>query len=107
MTGGIPFETLVTDIVAAYAGDASAMERIREHCGHPATVEDLRAIVWRNVYKVRQAGGAAAAFTAAEAREMVARTAGFGSWTALLDAVGKGIAAPTHAFSKKDNKVSP
>ena len=103
----IRFETLATDMVAAYGGDASAMERIREHYGHPATVEDLRAIVWRNVYKVRQAGGAAAAFTAAEAREMVARTSGFGSWTALSDAVGKGIASPPYTVNKKDDRISP
>ncbi|MBI3684458.1 MAG: hypothetical protein HY235_29130 [Acidobacteria bacterium] len=62
------YECLANDMVTAYAtGDSAAMQRINEHYGRSSTVDDLRAIVWRLVYKVRQAGGAAHAFGAAEA----------------------------------------
>ena len=67
------YEILADDIVAAYAtANEAAMQRINEHYGRTSTVDDLRATVWRLVYKVRQAGGAAHAFGPAEAREMIA-----------------------------------
>jgi hypothetical protein len=104
------YESLAGDMVTAYAtGDAEAMQRINDHQGHASTVEDLRAIVWRQVYKVRQAGGAAEAFGIDESRELVARTAGFGNWSALLDAAGKGAppAVPPYAIDAKENRISP
>jgi hypothetical protein len=105
--GMLKFEALANDMVAAYARNAPAMQRIREHYGHPATVEDLRAIVWRQVYKVRQARGAAHAFGAAEAQELVAHTSGFGSWQALADAVSKGVISPAYTINEKEKRMSP
>jgi hypothetical protein len=81
------YERLAEDMVVVYAtGDAAALPRINAHYGRSYTVEDLRAMVWRLVYKVRQAKGAAEAFGAAEAREMIARTSGFSNWAALTAA---------------------
>src|SRR5882724_735431 len=54
------YELLADDMVTVYAtADEAAMQRINEHYGRSSTVADLRATVWRLVYKVRQAGGAA------------------------------------------------
>jgi hypothetical protein len=104
------FERLANDIVTAYAaGDAAAMQRINEHYGRLSTVDDLRAGVWRLIYKVRQAGGAAHAFGTPEAQELIARTSGFSNWTALTDAVAKGApsAVPPYAIDTKENRISP
>src|SRR5262249_27657788 len=76
-------ESLARDMIAAYVtGDAESMRRINEHYGRNASVEDLRAIVWRLLYKVRQAGGSSEAFGIAEAQETISRTAGFSNWKA-------------------------
>jgi hypothetical protein len=104
------YERLANDMVTAYAtGDPVAIERINKHFGHTSTVDDLRATVWRLVYKVRQAGGAAHAFDAAAAQELIARTAGFSNWSALTDAVAKGApsAVPPFAIDAKESSIWP
>jgi len=105
--GMVKFEALAKDMVAAYAGDAAAMQRIRENDDQPATVEDLRAIVWRQVYKVRQARGAAHAFDIAAARALIAQTSGFGSWTALAQAVSKGLTSPAYTINQNERRMEP
>src|SRR5215831_4981389 len=105
--GMAKFEALAKDMVSAYAGDLAAMQHVREHYGHPATVEDLRAIVWRQVYKVRQARGAANAFDIAEAQALIAHTSGFGSWAALAEAVSKGLMSPAYTINQRERKMSP
>lgn len=102
------YERLANDMVAAYAtSDAAAMQRINEHFGFSFTVDDFRATVWRLVYKVRQARGAAHAFGIAEAQELIARGSGFNNWTALTEAVAKGVASalPSYAVDIKENKI--
>lgn len=104
------YERLAADMVTAYAtGDTAAMQRINEHYGRSSTVDDLRATVWRLIYKVRQAKGAAHAFGAAEARELIARTAGFHSWKALTAAVSAGAPPSVPAFdiNTGENKIAP
>jgi hypothetical protein len=108
--GAGTYERLANDMVLAYAaGDPEAMKRINQHYGRSSTVDDLRATVWRLVYKVRQAGGAAEAFGAAEAQELIARTAGFGKWTALTEAVTTGAPPPVPpcAIDTKENRIFP
>jgi len=102
-------ESLANDMVAAYAtGDAKAMQRINDHYGRNSTVDDLRATVWRLIYKVRRAGGDASAFGIAEARELITRTSGFSNWTELTAAVGKGTPPPVPPFAidSKQNRMS-
>lgn len=108
--GAAKYERLASDMVAAYAtGDAEAMQRINEHYGRPSTVDDLRATVWRLIYKVRQAGGAASAFGMAEAQELISRMAGYGSWAALAEAVATGAPPPVPAYAvdAKENRIAP
>jgi len=110
LTGVAKYELLADDMVNVYAtSDEAAMQRINQHYGRSSTVDDLRATVWRQVYKVRQAGGAAHAFGAAEAREMIARTSGFSNWTALTEAVAQGVpsAVPAYSIDAKENRIAP
>jgi hypothetical protein len=104
------YEQLAKDMVSAYAtGDAEAMHRINEHYGRSSTVEDLRALVWRLIYKVRRAGGAAHAFGIPEARELISRTSGFPNWTTLTEAAAKGVPPPGDAyiFDPQENRIGP
>ncbi len=107
---GSNYERLANDMVRAYAtGDAAAMQRINEHYGRSSTVEDLRATVWRLIYKVRQARGDALAFGVAEAQELIARTSGFNNWTALKESVARGVstAVPAYAVDAQQKKIWP
>jgi hypothetical protein len=98
-SAAVKYQSLAQDLVTAYAtGDASAMQRINQHYGRNASVDDLRAIVWRLVYKVRQAGGSSEAFGLAEAQELIARSSGFPNWTALIEAQLKRAPAPRPAY---------
>lgn len=104
------YEQLANDMVAVYAAsDPAALDRINQHYGSTSTADDLRAKVWRLIYKVRQAGGAAEAFQAAEARELIARTSGFSNWSALTAAVatGRPAAVPPYRIDAHTNKISP
>jgi hypothetical protein len=110
LTNVAKYERLAEDMAAVYAtADQAALQRINEHYGRSSTVDDLRATVWRLVYKVRQAGGAAHAFGVAEAREMIARTSGFNNWTALTEAVASGVpsAVPAYSIDAKENRITP
>jgi hypothetical protein len=102
-------DQLAADMTAAYAtGDPGAMQRINEYYSRASTVDDLRATVWRLMYKVRQAKGAASAFGIPEAKELIARTAGFSNWSAMTDAVAKGVppSVPAFAIDVKENRLS-
>ena len=93
------YELLAKDVVAAYAGDTEALVRINQSWSRTFSLEDLRAIVWRVSYKVRQAGGSTNAFDIAEAQQMIASARGFGNWEALKKAVAKGLPSPVPAYS--------
>ena len=90
-------------------GDADAIQRINQHYGRSSTVDDVRAIVWRLMYKVRQAKGAAESFQLPEAQELIARTSGFPNWTALTEAAAKGAPPPGPPFmiDAEQNAIGP
>jgi ankyrin repeat protein len=95
------YERLAEDWARAYgSGDAAAVERLNAHYGHTATREDLRSEVWGRVRTVREAKGAATAFGSREARDLIARDAGFGGWDAFAAAMAAG--APRGAFYTVD-----
>jgi ankyrin repeat protein len=104
------YDSLARDLVIAYdTGDAAALARLNAHHRRDFTVEDLRAEVWRRVRTVREAKGAARAFDVSEARDFIARDAGFGGWDALATAIAAG-APPRgrpYAIDAKANKLTP
>jgi len=96
-------------MVAAYAGgDAEDMQRINKHYGASYSLDDVRTLVWRRMYKVRQAKGVAGAFQLPEAQEFIARTAGFSNWSALLKAAADGAPAPgePYSFDRQQSRIS-
>jgi ankyrin repeat protein len=104
------YERLARDMVSAYAtGDEEAIQRINQHYNRNTSAEDLRAMVWRLTYKVRQASGSAEAFQLPEAQEMIARTSGFPNWAALAEAVAKGEPAlgPVYAINAEGTTIEP
>jgi len=102
------FERLANDLVTIYAtGDAEALQRIAEHFGYAYTAEDVRAMVWRQVYKVRQAKGAAEAFQLTEAQELISRTSGYPNWKILTQAVAGGVPPPGESYTidRRENRI--
>ncbi len=97
------YSRLAADMVNVYAtGDQAAMARINAHYGRSNTVDDLRATVWRLMYKVRQAKGSPDAFQLPEAREMIARTSGFSNWTRLVTGAPK---VPAYQIEERNNAI--
>ncbi|HUE89101.1 MAG TPA: ankyrin repeat domain-containing protein [Vicinamibacterales bacterium] len=106
------YDTLAEALVTAYdSPDAAALERLRTHYERPVTHEDVRAFVWQRVYAVRQRSSQAGEPYLAldEARELIAREAGFGTWTAFVEATSNGQKAPgaPYQIDRKDNRVEP
>jgi hypothetical protein len=104
------YEQLALDLVAAHdAGDAAALERLGRHFGRSLTHEDVRAEVWGRVYAVRQrsARGEERRLEVAEAREMLAREAGFGNWAAFVEARVAGRPAPGRSYQIDRNVIRP
>jgi hypothetical protein len=99
-------ENLARDLVAAYeSGDAAAIQRLNEHYGQSFTHGDVRAAVWHNVNKVRQAQGRPGCFTLPDAQELIAQQAGFGNWMAFVNSGGTPPVAAPYAIDGK--RISP
>ncbi len=106
------YEQLAADIASVYANDdAAALARITAHYKFAATAEDVRSGVWRRVYAVRQRSGQGKEryLELDEARELVAREAGFPSWPAFTAAIVSGAPSPVPPFviDEKNNVVRP
>ncbi len=103
------FEQLARDTHAVYnSGDPEALARLNRRYGRNATAADVRTLVFSNVYKVRQGGGAKP-FTLEDAQAFIARRAGYGNWDALTAALlaGTAFTTPAWAFDPKENAISP
>src|SRR5262249_26548803 len=84
--GEAAVEGLAKDLASAFESeDAEALQRLNRFRGRSLSREDLRADVWHSVYKVRQAKGRPGCFELADAKEFLAREAGFGNWTAFVN----------------------
>jgi hypothetical protein len=106
------YHRLAQDFVDAHdQEDAAALERLNRHYGRIFTREDLWAEIWRRVYAFRQRSSRVPKnyLKLEEARTIIAQDAGFGNWTALIDAVSTGAppAVPAFAVDRKDNKAAP
>ena len=78
------FDGIARDFVAAYSGDAEALARLNDHFSGMKDLEGLRQMVQERRAKLGVAADAAADFTLPEARLLVAKTLGFGSWDSLV-----------------------
>jgi len=107
LDGCAAYDRLAHDLVAAHdSGDAAALQRLARHYGRPLTHDDVRADVRRRVYALRQRGDGHLALS--EARELLARDAGFGHWAAFLEARAAGRPAPPpYQVDRGENAIRP
>ncbi len=105
------YQRAANDFVAAYEGDAAALERLNQHYDRTFSNEDLRAEIWRRVYAFRQRSSRVPKnyLQLDEAQTIVAQDAGFGNWAALLEASTTGAPPSVEAFEvdAKENAVAP
>ena len=85
------FERLAKDFVAAYQGDAEAIERLNDIFPRSLTPEQLRELVRQ---RVSAPSGETYDFTLADALSFVARQHGFESWARLIEMIAKPPSAP-------------
>ena len=105
------YQQAAEDFVHAYEGDAPALERLNQHYERSFGPEDLRAEIWRRVYAFRQRSSRVSKnyLELAEAQLLIAQDAGFGSWTALMEAVVTGAppAVMAYGIDTKENRAAP
>lgn len=104
-------EALASDMLLAFdSRDEAAIERLNRHYDRSFTFDDLWAEVWRRVHAFRQRAFKTPKnqLLLEEARGIVAQDAGFGSWTALMDAVATGAPRiPPHVVDPVEGKIAP
>jgi hypothetical protein len=104
------YEGVANDFTEAYdTGDAAALQRLNARFQRRFTQEDVRAAVWRQVRRVREAKGDASAFQIGEARDFVARMAGFGGWDELTTSIAAPNAKAAQPFDidEKEGLIRP
>jgi hypothetical protein len=110
------FERLATDVIAANAGDAGALERLGTHFGVSYTAERFRELLGERLCKLPGATGEPCL---ADVRLMIARQYGFESWAVLAEslaqppqhtgdsAVGLSAAPPFYRIDAHHNTIEP
>jgi hypothetical protein len=85
------FEQLAEDFVAAYQGDAEALDRLNDIFPRSFTPDQLRELVRQRAGAL---SGGTADFALADAHLLIARQHGFESWAQLLERIAKPPSAP-------------
>jgi hypothetical protein len=104
------YEGLAKDFVVAWeSGEPAALEKLNQYYRRSFTRDDVRAEVWRQVYKVRQAKARPGSFALEDAQWLMARDAGFGNWKSFLDAVLTGSPPPgePYAIDSGEKRIAP
>jgi hypothetical protein len=103
------YERLAHDLARAFnERDDPALQRLNAHYGRAFTFDDLFADIWRRTYSFRQRAsrGRTTTLHAAEAQLLVAQSAGFSSWDALMRAsTESGRPVPAHVVD--DRTIAP
>src|SRR5262249_42698736 len=103
------YQRLAQDLASAFnERDEAALQRVNAHYRRAFTVDDLFAEIWRRTYSFRQraSGGRTTTLHAAEAQLLVAKSAGFASWDALLRASAGG-ARPVPPHVVEERTIAP
>jgi hypothetical protein len=107
------YEQAARDFVAAYIGDATALERLNRHYGRSFNLDDLKAEIWRRDYPYRQRSSRLPDrdnhFPIEEAQSIVAQDAGFNNWQKLMQAAAHGEPPQggPYVIDAKDNRIGP
>ena len=105
------YERLANDLVLAHdSQDQAALERLNANYHRSFTFDDLWAEIWRRVYAFRQRSSRVPKnyLQLAEAQTFIAQDAGFGSWSALSDALATGAPrVPAYALDMAEHSIAP
>jgi ankyrin repeat protein len=100
------YEQVVRDLVAVYeSDDDEALGRLGRHFNRIVSFEDVRTLVRGRVNRLLQAAeqGGAPRLELAEARELIARHAGFENWAAFLESIAAPAPSRTHPAGQYHN----
>jgi hypothetical protein len=105
------YERLAEDLLAAFnSRDDAALARLNEQYGRSFAFDDVWAEIWRRVYAFRQRAftGGQQSLQLSEAQTLIAQDAGFGSWTALMNALATGQPPiPAFEVDTADDRIAP
>jgi hypothetical protein len=105
------YESLANDWVLAFdAQDEAALRRLNAHYQRAFTFDDVTAEIWRRNYAFRQRSSRVPNNYLAleEAELLIAQDTGFGSWTALIEAIATGApGVPPFVVDSKENRIGP
>lgn len=113
------YETLAMDFVAAYSGDAEALERFGDQLPRPVTLDQLQELVQERMGALSDSEHWAGDFTLADAQLVIARQFGFDSWTKFLESfvqppsdlrvtpIGQSATPPFYKIDWKNNSIEP
>jgi hypothetical protein len=107
------YEQAARDFVDAWAGDATALERLNRHYNRSFSLSDVRTEVWRRDYEYRRRSSRMPErdhyFPLEEAQAVVAQDAGFNNWQKLMDAVAHGEPPQggPYVIDAKENSIGP
>jgi hypothetical protein len=102
------YQQAAQDFVSANDGDPVALDRLNRHYQRSFTFDDLKAEIWRRVYSFRQRVFKESKnyLLLDEAQIVLAQDAGFGSWTALMEALSSGAPPVSPYFiDTKENRI--
>lgn len=105
------YDALAEDYVRAFdSHDAASLDRLNRHYGRDFTFDDLWAEIWRRNYAFRQRAFKVpnSHLPLDEAKILLAQDTGFGSWSALEDAVRSGRpAVPPFGIDVPEDRIQP
>lgn len=109
------YERMAADLVAAYRGDAEALERLNEQLPRTLRLDQLQELVRQRVEGLSGTDSENADFTVSDAQSLLARLHGFDSWTKFTESFAHSPAdlrsvpiglSPTPPFYKIDWKAN-
>jgi hypothetical protein len=113
------YEKLAMDFVAAYRGDADALQRLNDLFPRSLTLDQLRELIEQRVGALSAAASGTGEFALADAQMVVARQHGFESWAKFAESLAQppsdprssplGISStpPFYKIDWKNNTIEP
>lgn len=113
------YENLAMDFVAAYSGEAEALERLNEQLPRLVTLDELRGLVTERLGRSSELENGTVEFTFADAQFIVARQHGFDDWAKFLQSlaqppsdlrstsISQSATPPFYKIDWKNNSIEP
>lgn len=113
------YENLAMDFVAAYTGEAEALERLNEQLPRVVTLDEFRWLVQERLGRSADSENWTTEFTLADAQFIIARQHGFDDWAMFLKSlaqppaylratpIGQSATPPFYKIDWKNNSIEP